>query len=136
MQVSHHSSPPDACLIPIDIEYVTSGFKIKTRCSSYVCPRSSCHTYGQNVNTEKAMSLLYKIYYMEYCLYKKTISTLSSSGSGNSNPTSNRTMATQAFRRNLHHSSSSHLCLLSSLTARVSGLMVATLQVKEKNIII
>jgi hypothetical protein len=27
-------------------------FKTKTRCSSYVCPGSSCHTYGQNVNTE------------------------------------------------------------------------------------
>jgi hypothetical protein len=31
---------------------VTPGFKAKTRCSSYVCPGSSCHTYGQNVNTE------------------------------------------------------------------------------------
>jgi hypothetical protein len=31
---------------------VTTGFKAKTRCSSYVCPRSSCHTYGQNVSTE------------------------------------------------------------------------------------
>jgi hypothetical protein len=27
-------------------------FKTKTRCSSYVCPGSSCHTYGQNVSTE------------------------------------------------------------------------------------
>jgi hypothetical protein len=27
-------------------------FKAKTRCSSYVCPGSSCHTYGQNVSTE------------------------------------------------------------------------------------
>jgi hypothetical protein len=26
-------------------------FKTKTRCSSYVCPGSSCHTYGQNVST-------------------------------------------------------------------------------------
>jgi hypothetical protein len=31
---------------------VTPGFKTKTRCSSYVCPRSSCHTYGQNVSIE------------------------------------------------------------------------------------
>jgi hypothetical protein len=29
-----------------------SVFKAKTRCSSYVCPESSCHTYGQNVSTE------------------------------------------------------------------------------------
>jgi hypothetical protein len=27
-------------------------FKAKTRGSSYVCPGSSCHTYGQNVSTE------------------------------------------------------------------------------------
>jgi hypothetical protein len=27
-------------------------FKAKTRCSSYVCPGSSCYTYGQNVSTE------------------------------------------------------------------------------------
>jgi hypothetical protein len=26
-------------------------FKAKTRCSSYVYPGSSCHTYGQNVST-------------------------------------------------------------------------------------
>jgi hypothetical protein len=26
--------------------HVTPGFKIKTRCSSYVCLGSSCHTYG------------------------------------------------------------------------------------------
>jgi hypothetical protein len=31
---------------------VTPGFKAKTRCSSYVCPGSSCHTYGQNVSIE------------------------------------------------------------------------------------
>jgi hypothetical protein len=31
---------------------VTLSFKAKTRCSSYICPGSSCHTYGQNVNTE------------------------------------------------------------------------------------
>jgi hypothetical protein len=27
-------------------------FKVKTRCSSYVCPESSCHTYSQNVSIE------------------------------------------------------------------------------------
>jgi hypothetical protein len=27
-------------------------FKAKTRCSSYVCPGPSCHTYGQNVSIE------------------------------------------------------------------------------------
>jgi hypothetical protein len=31
---------------------VTPGFKAKTRCSSYVCSGSSCHTYGQNVSTK------------------------------------------------------------------------------------
>jgi hypothetical protein len=36
-------------------DFKTDGtpiFKAKTRCSSYVCPGSSCHTYGQNVSTE------------------------------------------------------------------------------------
>jgi hypothetical protein len=28
------------------------NFKSKIRCSSYVCPRSSCHIYGQNISTE------------------------------------------------------------------------------------
>jgi hypothetical protein len=32
--------------------YVTSDFKIKTICLSYVCPGISCHTYSQNINTE------------------------------------------------------------------------------------
>jgi hypothetical protein len=31
---------------------ITPGFKAKIRCSSYVCPGSSCHTYGQNVSIE------------------------------------------------------------------------------------
>jgi hypothetical protein len=31
---------------------VTPSFKANTRCSSYVCPGSSCHTYCQNVSTE------------------------------------------------------------------------------------
>jgi hypothetical protein len=30
----------------------TRFLRPKTRCSSYVCPGSSCHTYGQNVSTE------------------------------------------------------------------------------------
>jgi hypothetical protein len=35
-------------------DYIISHpiFKVKIRCSSYVCPESSCHTYGQNVSTE------------------------------------------------------------------------------------
>jgi hypothetical protein len=34
-------------------EYVSHpDFKAKTRCSSYVCPVSNCHTYGQIVSTE------------------------------------------------------------------------------------
>jgi hypothetical protein len=31
---------------------VTPDFKTKTKCSSYVCPGSICHIYGQNVSTE------------------------------------------------------------------------------------
>jgi hypothetical protein len=39
-------------------------FKAKTRCSSYVCPGSSCHTYGQNVSTE------YQCIYYNVSYYK------------------------------------------------------------------
>jgi hypothetical protein len=46
-----------------------------------------------------------------------------------SNPTGNRPGVMQAPRRNFHRSSPSHLCLLSSVTATVSRLMVATQQV-------
>jgi hypothetical protein len=49
------------------------------------------------------------------------------------NPTGNRPGATQASTRNLHHSSPSHLRLLSSVIARVSRLIVATQQVKGKH---
>jgi hypothetical protein len=55
----------------------------------------------------KPMSLLYKLYYMNLVFTEKTISTLSSS-------------------------STSHLHLLSSVTTRMSRLMVATQQVKGK----
>jgi hypothetical protein len=40
---------------------VTPGFKMKTRCSLYVCPGSSCHTYDQNVNTENQ-----RLYYINF----------------------------------------------------------------------
>jgi hypothetical protein len=40
-------------LLPHRERYVSHPvFKAKTRCSSYVCTGSSCHTYGQNVSTE------------------------------------------------------------------------------------
>ncbi len=42
-------------------------FKAKTRCSSYVCPGSSCHTYGQNVSTE------YQCLYYIVSYYKKLL---------------------------------------------------------------
>jgi hypothetical protein len=67
---------------------------------------------------------------------KKTISTLSSSGSGTHQPTGNWLGVTQASRRNLRQRSSSHLYLLSSVTAMVSTLMDATQQVKGKHNII
>jgi hypothetical protein len=40
-------------------------FKTKTRCSSYVCPGSSCHTYSQIVSTE------YQCLYYIVSYYKK-----------------------------------------------------------------
>jgi hypothetical protein len=45
----------------------TRFFKAKIRCSSYVCPGSSCHTYGQNVSTE------YQCLYYIVSYYKKFI---------------------------------------------------------------
>jgi hypothetical protein len=47
---------------------VTPGFKAKTRCSSYVCPGSSCHTYGQSVNIENHC-LYYIISYYKILLH-------------------------------------------------------------------
>jgi hypothetical protein len=52
------------------------------------------------------------------------------------NSTGNRPGATHASRRSLHHRSPYHLQLLSSVTARVSRLMVATKHVKGKTIMI
>jgi hypothetical protein len=43
-------------------------FKTKTRCSSYVCPGSSCHTYGQNVSTEY-QCLYYVVSYYKNLLH-------------------------------------------------------------------
>jgi hypothetical protein len=42
-------------------------FKAKTRCSSYVCPGSSCHIYGQNVSTEY-QCLYYIVSYYKHLL--------------------------------------------------------------------
>jgi hypothetical protein len=105
---------------------VTPSFKAKTRCSSYVCPGSSCHTYGQNLNTENQCLYYINIITRDIVFTQKTISTLVEQQRNTPIPTGNRPGATQASRRNLHHSSSSHLQLLSSVTARVSRLMVAT----------
>jgi hypothetical protein len=46
---------------------VTPSVKAKTTCSSYVCPGSSCHTYGRNVNTEN-QCLYYIISYYKNLL--------------------------------------------------------------------
>jgi hypothetical protein len=112
---------------------IIPDFKIKTRCSSYVCPGSSCHIYGHNANSENQ------------CLYNINIITCDNvftmrlgrlslwAAAEHTNPTGNRPGATQASRRNLHHSSLSHLHLLISVTARVSRLIVITQQVKGKH---
>jgi hypothetical protein len=61
---------------------VTPGFKAKTRCSSYVCPGSSCHTYGQNVNTKNQCLYYISIITRDIVFTQKTKSTLSLSSSG------------------------------------------------------
>jgi hypothetical protein len=76
------------------------------------------------------MSLLYKLL-LEWILslHGRLYQHSHRAAAEQSNLTDNRLGATQAPRRNLHHSSPSHLCLLSSVTARVSRLMVTTQQV-------
>jgi hypothetical protein len=44
--VARDGDPAEALVV------VTLSFKAKTRCSSYVCSESGCHTYDQNVSTE------------------------------------------------------------------------------------
>jgi hypothetical protein len=60
----HHVAPllPDP---PSILSHVV--FKTKTRCSSYVCSGSSCHTYGQNVST-KYQCLYYIVSYYKSLL--------------------------------------------------------------------
>jgi hypothetical protein len=113
----------------LDLGDVTPGLKAKTRCSLYVCPGSSCHTYSQNVNTENQCLYYINIITWDIVFTQKTISTLSSNSSGTHPFHGQSTGATQASRRNLHHRRSSHLQLMSSVTTRVSRLMVATQQV-------
>jgi hypothetical protein len=72
------------------------------------------------------MSLLYKFYYTGYYLYTENYRLSHQAASEQVNPTVNRPGTTQASIRNLHRSSSSHLRILSSLTVRVSRLMIAT----------
>jgi hypothetical protein len=108
---------------------VTPSFKIKTRCSAYVSPGSSCHTYGQNVNNKNQYLYYINFYYKGYCLYTEDYRYSHRAAAEQSNPIGNRPGVTQAPRRNLHRSSPSHLCLLSGVTTRVNRLMVATQQV-------
>jgi hypothetical protein len=61
---------------------VASGFKAKTRCSSYVCPGSSCHIYDQYVNIENQYLYYINIITRDIVFTQKTKSTLSSSSSG------------------------------------------------------
>jgi hypothetical protein len=73
------------------------------------------------------MSSLYKHYYTGYYLYTEDyIDSLIEQQRNTPIPTGNQLGATQASKRNLRRSSSSRLQLLSSVTARVSRLMVAT----------
>jgi hypothetical protein len=76
------------------------------------------------------MSLLYKLLLQGILSLQGRLYRLSHrAATEQSNPTGNRPGAMQAPRRNLHLSSPSHICLLSSITTRVSRLMIATQQV-------
>jgi hypothetical protein len=78
------------------------------------------------------MFLLYKFYYTGYCLYTENYRLSHQAASKQVNPTVNRPGTTQVSIRNLHRTSSSHLRILSSVTVRVSRLMIATQQVNGK----
>jgi hypothetical protein len=136
-RVSHHSRqphltasapslPPQHSTLGLSYQIVTPGFKIKTRCLSYVCLGSSFHTYDQNVNTENQC-----LYYINFItrilsLHRRLYQLSHQAVAEQSNPTGNRPGATQGSRRNLHHSSPSHFQVLSNVIARVKRLMVAT----------
>jgi hypothetical protein len=76
------------------------------------------------------MSLLYKLLlHVILSLHGRLYRLSRRAAAEQSNHTGNRPGATQAPRRNLHRHSPSHICLLSSVTARVSRLIVATQQV-------
>jgi hypothetical protein len=87
----------------------TPDFKIETRCSSYVCPGSSCHTYGQNGNIEN--QCLYYINFISWLLsLQRRLYRLSHRAAvENSNPIGNLPGATQASSRNLDCKISYHL---------------------------
>jgi hypothetical protein len=96
-----------------------------------VCmPRIKLSYIRPECEYRKPMSLLNKYYYMIYCLYTEDyIDSLIEQQWNTPIPQAIDRGATQASRRNLHHRSSFHLQLLSSVTTRVSRLMVATQQV-------
>jgi hypothetical protein len=82
------------------------------------------------------MYLLYKLYYTNIIFIEKTIiDSLTEQQRNTLTPHAIDRGAMQASRRIHHQSSPYHLQLLSSVTARMSRLMVATQQMKE-NIII
>jgi hypothetical protein len=74
-------------------------FKAKTRCSSYVCPGSSCHRYGQNVSTE------YQCLYYNISYYKNLLQVQKGLNSG-MNPILPQAVdrGFRTPRRNLHQS--------------------------------
>jgi hypothetical protein len=79
------STCPDKVNVVVKWPTVTPGFKIKNRCSLYVCPGSSYHIYNQNVNTEN--QCLYYINFITRILsLQRRLSTLSSNSSGKLQP--------------------------------------------------
>jgi hypothetical protein len=61
------SAPP--CAMPTLMSHPV--FNAKTRCSSYICPGSNCHTYGQNVSTEYQCLYHTVSYYKNYYKSRK-----------------------------------------------------------------
>jgi hypothetical protein len=75
------------------------------------------------------MSLVYKYYYTRYYLYTEDYINSLVEQQWNTPIHRQSTRGNTSFKKNLHHSSSSHLQLMSSVTGRVSRLMVVIQQV-------
>jgi hypothetical protein len=115
---------------------VTPSFKAKARCSSYVCPESSFHTYGQNYNISNKNQCHYNSINSILSHYNQDLNmTLAET---RQHSTGSWEVGTPA--RRTHHQGTPHrlqhlpnIIVSMESKASVSTLMVGTLQVLGTN---